>query len=54
MKTILLLIQELMCCAIKWICVEDTQFTKDYHDPEKRSIANALTVELNDGTVWMK
>lgn len=29
---------------------EDLQFTKDYHDPEKRSIANALTVELNDGT----
>lgn len=29
---------------------EDTQFTKDYHDPEKRSIANALTVTLNDGT----
>jgi 2-methylcitrate dehydratase len=35
----------------KMICVEDVQFTKDYHDPEKRSIANALTVELNDGTV---
>jgi 2-methylcitrate dehydratase len=32
-------------------CVEDVQFTKDYHDPEKRSIANALTVELNDGTI---
>lgn len=32
-------------------CVEDVQFTKDYHDPQKRSIANALTVELNDGTV---
>jgi 2-methylcitrate dehydratase len=32
-------------------CVEDPQFTADYHDPEKRSIANALTVELNDGTV---
>ena len=32
-------------------CTEDKQFTKDYHDPEKRSIANALTVELNDGTV---
>jgi 2-methylcitrate dehydratase len=32
-------------------CVEDPQFTKDYHDPEKRSIANALTVTLNDGTV---
>jgi len=35
----------------KIYCVEDIQFTKDYHDPEKRSIANALTVELNDGTV---
>jgi len=32
-------------------CVEDEQFSKDYHDPEKRSIANALTVELNDGTL---
>jgi 2-methylcitrate dehydratase len=31
-------------------CVEDRRFTKDYHDPEKRSIANALTVEFNDGT----
>lgn len=31
-------------------CVEDVQFTKDYHDPSKRSIANALTLELNDGT----
>jgi len=36
----------------KMECVEDVQFTKDYHDPEKRSIANALTVELNDGTKW--
>ncbi|WP_233871026.1 bifunctional 2-methylcitrate dehydratase/aconitate hydratase [Paraburkholderia adhaesiva] len=34
----------------KMVCVEDPQFTKDYHDPDKRSIANALTVELNDGT----
>jgi 2-methylcitrate dehydratase len=32
-------------------CVEDPQFTRDYHDPDKRSIANALTVELADGTV---
>jgi 2-methylcitrate dehydratase len=32
-------------------CVEDVQFTKDYHDPAKRSIANAITIELNDGTV---
>ena len=31
-------------------CVEDKRFTRDYHDPEKRSIANALTVELKDGT----
>jgi len=30
-------------------CIEDPQFTKDYHDPQKRSIANALTVELKDG-----
>jgi 2-methylcitrate dehydratase len=30
-------------------CVEDPAFTKDYHDPAKRSIANALTVEFNDG-----
>lgn len=30
---------------------EDPQFTKDYFDPEKRSIANALTIELNDGTI---
>ena len=32
-------------------CVENPQFTQDYHDPEKRSIANAVTVKLNDGTV---
>ena len=30
-------------------CVEDPQFTRDYLDPEKRSIANALTVRLTDG-----
>ncbi len=33
----------------KIACVEDKQFTKDYHDPQKRSIANALTVEFGDG-----
>ncbi|KAL2428927.1 2-methylcitrate dehydratase, mitochondrial [Exophiala dermatitidis] len=32
-------------------CVEDPQFTKDYHDPNLRTISNALTVTLNDGTV---
>lgn len=31
-------------------CVEDPQFTKDYHDPEKRSIANAVTVYFKDGS----
>jgi 2-methylcitrate dehydratase len=34
----------------KMHCHEDSRFTKDYHDPDKRSIANALTVELEDGT----
>ncbi|KAG6119339.1 ATP-binding cassette transporter CGR1 [Claviceps humidiphila] len=32
-------------------CVEDPQYTRDYHDPALRTISNALTVELNDGTV---
>ncbi|KAI5303701.1 ATP-binding cassette transporter CGR1 [Ascosphaera pollenicola] len=32
-------------------CVEDPQMTKDYHDPALRTIPNALTVTLNDGTV---
>jgi 2-methylcitrate dehydratase len=36
----------------KIACVEDPQFTKDYHDPDKRAIANGLTVELDDGTVF--
>ena len=31
-------------------CTEDPQFTKDYHDPEKRSIANAMTIEFKDGS----
>jgi 2-methylcitrate dehydratase len=33
----------------KIVCREDKRFTKDYHDPRKRSIANALTVEFKDG-----
>lgn len=32
------------------LCIEDPAFTRDYHDPDKRSIANALTVEFNDGS----
>ena len=35
----------------KMECVEDPQFTRDYHDPEKRSIANALTVTLKNGAI---
>jgi len=31
-------------------CVEDPDFTADYHDPDKRSIANGLTVAFKDGT----
>jgi 2-methylcitrate dehydratase len=31
-------------------CVEDLQYTKDYHDPEKRSIANAVTITFSDGS----
>ena len=35
----------------KVTCEEEPQFTADYHDPEKRSIANALRIEMNDGMV---
>src|SRR5258705_11530897 len=31
-------------------CVEDKRFSRDYHDPKKRSIANAITVEFKDGS----
>ncbi|KAL8998805.1 MAG: hypothetical protein Q9169_002255 [Polycauliona sp. 2 TL-2023] len=31
-------------------CIEDPLFTKSYHDPSTRSIPNALTVKLKDGT----
>src|SRR6202795_4762144 len=34
----------------KMECVEDKQFSKDYLDPEKRSIANGITVYFKDGT----
>ena len=34
----------------KIVCVEDPAFTADYHDPDKRSIANALTVQFSDGS----
>ena len=34
----------------KIICIEEPEFTRDYHAPEKRSIANAMTIELNDSS----
>lgn len=30
--------------------VEHQPYSKDYHDPDKRSISNAITIEFNDGT----
>jgi 2-methylcitrate dehydratase len=34
----------------KMQCSEEPAFTADYHDPEKRSIANSLTLTLSDGS----
>ena len=34
----------------KMVCVEDPQFTRDYLDPDKRSIANGITIEFDDGS----
>ena len=34
----------------KMECVEDKQFSKDYLDPEKRSIANGIQVFFKDGS----
>ena len=34
----------------KITCAEDPQYTKDYHDPDKRSIANAVTITFKDGS----
>jgi 2-methylcitrate dehydratase len=34
----------------RMICVEDPQYTKDYLDPAKRSIANAVQVFFRDGS----
>ncbi len=32
-------------------CVEEPRFSRDYHDPDKRSIANTLRAVLNNGSV---
>jgi 2-methylcitrate dehydratase len=34
----------------KMECVEDKRFSRDYLDPAKRSIANAITIEWSDGS----
>jgi 2-methylcitrate dehydratase len=36
----------------KMQCSEEPAFTADYHDPEKRSIANALTLSFSDGSTF--
>src|SRR6202034_1771982 len=36
----------------KMRCTEEAAFTADYHDPEKRSIANSLTLSLSDGSTF--
>ena len=38
----------------KMTCVEDPQYSKDYLDPEKRSIANAVQVTWRDGSQTQK
>jgi len=34
----------------KMIVTENSQYSLDYLDPDKRSIANAMTIHMNDGT----
>ena len=34
----------------KMVCVEDARFSKEYLDPEHRSIANGITIEFADGS----
>jgi 2-methylcitrate dehydratase len=36
------------------VCVENKQYSRDYHDPKKRSIANQLQVTFKDGTKTRK
>ena len=38
----------------KMICVEDPRYSRDYLDPEKRSIANAVQVFFKDGSSTAK
>ena len=41
---------ELDALREKIVCVEDPALTRTYHDPQKRAIPNAITIELSDGT----
>ncbi|HET7260229.1 MAG TPA: bifunctional 2-methylcitrate dehydratase/aconitate hydratase [Casimicrobiaceae bacterium] len=34
----------------RMVCVEDARFSKEYLDPEHRSIANGITIEFADGS----
>ena len=34
----------------KMVCVEEPRYSKDYLDPEKRSIANAVQIFFKDGS----
>jgi 2-methylcitrate dehydratase len=34
----------------KMVCIKNQQYTRDYHDPKKRSIANAIQIFFKDGT----
>lgn len=38
----------------KMVVVEDKRYTSEYLDPDKRSIANAVQVQFNDGTMTAK
>ena len=38
----------------KMVCIENRQFTKDYLDPAKRSIANAVQIFFRDGSKTAK
>ncbi|KZN67568.1 bifunctional 2-methylcitrate dehydratase/aconitate hydratase [Pseudoalteromonas luteoviolacea] len=38
----------------KMVVVEDKRYSADYHDPEKRAIANAIQIFFNDGSCTEK
>lgn len=42
------------CLREKMVVVEDPQYSKDYLDPAKRSIANALQIRFKDGSTTEK